>query len=190
MSAPVAVGATTGLDQDAIGGRRVTQNSSTTNLTNHPGATRLARGLAALVEAQERRPRTAAEACVLRGLEAMLGVRKLRQLAPRQPRQSSPDGLKTAAQAAAKLNCSIKTLNGHVASGALRYVAIGHGTKRPRKMFTDADINSFVANQTRKDVPCPSTASHARRIGTSIFGGEVIAFTALRKRRRDAKPKR
>ena len=82
MSAPVAVGATTGLDQDAIGGRRVTQNSSTTNLTNHPGATRLARGLAALVEAQERRPRTAAEACVLRGLEAMLGVRKLRQLAP------------------------------------------------------------------------------------------------------------
>ena len=111
-------------------------------------------------------------------------------VAPRPPRQSSPDGLKTAAQAAAKLGCSIKTLNGHVASGALRYVAIGHGTKRPRKMFTDADINSFVANQTRKDVPCPSTASRVRRIGTSISGGEVIALTALRKRRRDAKPKR
>src|SRR5215510_5017451 len=58
------------------------------------------------------------------------GLRKLRK-----PRQSSPDGLKTAAQATAKLNCSIKTLNGHVAVGALRYVAIGHGTKRPRKMF-------------------------------------------------------
>jgi hypothetical protein len=44
------------------------------------GRSRLARGLAALVEAQERRPRTPAEACVLRGLEAMLGVRKLRQV--------------------------------------------------------------------------------------------------------------
>jgi len=44
------------------------------------GRSRLARGLAALVEAQEHRPRTAAEACVLRGLEAMLGVRKLRQV--------------------------------------------------------------------------------------------------------------
>src|SRR5262249_54975239 len=46
----------------------------------------------------------------------------------RKPRQSPPDALKTAAQAAAKLGCSIKTLNGHIASGALRYVIIGHGT--------------------------------------------------------------
>src|SRR5262249_41688259 len=47
------------------------------------GRERLARRLAALVEAQEHRPRTAAEACVLRGLEAMLGVRKLRQVVRR-----------------------------------------------------------------------------------------------------------
>ena len=60
----------------------------------HPGISRLGRGLAALVEAQERRPRTAAEACVLRGLEAMLGVRKLRQVAPRKPRQSPRTGLR------------------------------------------------------------------------------------------------
>jgi hypothetical protein len=36
--------------------------------------------------------------------------------ATRKPRQPPPDGLKTAAQAAAKLNCSIKTLNSHIAS--------------------------------------------------------------------------
>ena len=36
-------------------------------------------------------------------------------------------------------------------TGALRYVTIGHGTKRPRKMFTDADLNEFIAEQTRKD---------------------------------------
>src|SRR5262245_4120187 len=61
----------------------------------------------------------------------------------RQPRANVPGGLLTAAQAAARLNISIKTLNGHVAVGALKYVAIGHGTKRQRKMFADADINEF-----------------------------------------------
>ena len=55
------------------------------------------------------------------------------------PRPS--DGLRTPAEAAARLGCSIKTLNGHVAAGALKYVIIGHGTKRPRKMFTDADLD-------------------------------------------------
>src|SRR5215471_15461255 len=68
---------------------------------------------------------------------------------PRKPRQSPPDGLKNAAQAAAKLNCSIKTLRAHVAAGELRYVIIGKGTKRRRIRFADADLNEFVANQTR-----------------------------------------
>jgi hypothetical protein len=42
-----------------------------------------------------------------------------------------PGGLKTAAQAAAKLNCSIKTLKGHVAAGELRYVSIGPPRRPP-----------------------------------------------------------
>src|SRR5215471_7095505 len=111
---------------------------------------------------------------------------------PRKPRQSPPDGLKTAAQAAAKLNCSIKTLNGHVASGALRYVVIGHGTKRLRKMFTDPDLNEFIVNQTRKDVPCPSTRTEtaARRTSTSTSKSKVIGFMEARNRRRAVKPKR
>src|SRR5262245_8009645 len=93
-------------------------------LREHPGAARLRRGLEILLRQ-----------------DASLG---------RKPRRSSPDGLKTAAQAAAKLNCSIKTLNAHVASGALRCVDIGHGRERRRPRFTDADLNEFVANQTRK----------------------------------------
>src|SRR5262245_7164500 len=68
----------------------------------------------------------------------------------RQPRASVPGGLLTAAQAAAKLNCSIKTLNTHVKAGGLRYVAIGHGVKRSHRMFTDADLNEFITGQTRK----------------------------------------
>jgi hypothetical protein len=104
--------------------------------------------------------------------------------------QLSPDGLKTAAQAAAKLNCSIKTLNGHVASGALRCVVIGHGTKRRRIRFTDADLDEFIINQTRRDTPCPSTASRARRTSTSNSESKIIAFTAAPKPRPGVKPKK
>src|SRR5262249_23541428 len=73
------------------------------------------------------------------------------------PVAAPPDGLRPPAEAARKLHCSIKTLNGHVASGALKYIAIGHGKRRTRRMFTDTDLDQFIANQTRKDVPCPST---------------------------------
>jgi hypothetical protein len=110
----------------------------------------------------------------------------------RKPRHPTPDGLKTAAQAAAKLGCSIRTLNGHIASGALRYVIIGHGTKRPRKMFTDPDLDNFITNQTRKDVSCPPTSpkTAARLTSTTTSKCEVIGFTARRNARRAAKPKK
>ena len=73
---------------------------------------------------------------------------------PRKP--APPGGPYSLLQGAEKLSCSIKTLRGHIASGALKYVAVGHGTKRQRRMLTDADLNEFISNQTRKDVPCPS----------------------------------
>jgi Helix-turn-helix domain len=98
-------------------------------------------------------------------------------------------GLLTPAEAARKLRCSIKTLSGHVASGALRYVDVGLGKKRMRRMFTDADLDNLIANQTRKDVPCPSTKTEtvARRTGTLTSKCEVIGFTARRNARRAAK---
>ena len=133
-----------------------------------------------------------------RGFEALLD----QQVAPRfdglhrelakPPVASPPDGLRTPAEAARKLHCSIKTLNAHVAAGDLRYVIIGKGAKRPRKMFTDADLNEFIANQTRKDVPCPSTRTEtaARRTSTSTSKSKVIGFMEARSRRRAVKPKR
>jgi hypothetical protein len=110
----------------------------------------------------------------------------------RQPtlRQPVPGGLLTAAQAAAKLNCSIKTLLAHVDAGELKYVTIGRGTKRPRKKFTVGDLDEFIANQTRKDSPCLSTASPGRRSGTTISSTKVTAFSDLQRKRLDAKPKR
>jgi len=101
-----------------------------------------------------------------------------------------PNGLLTRAQAATKLNCSLRTLDGHVASGTLRYVNIGHGEKRPRRMFTDADLDEFIANQTRKDVPCPSAATGARHTGPTTSKSTVIGFMEAQRRRRDAKRKR
>jgi hypothetical protein len=96
----------------------------------------------------------------------------------RKPRIAPPDGLRTMAEAAARLGCSIKTLNGHVAAGAIGYVIIGHGLKRPRRMFASADIDDFIANQTRKDTPCPSDAIRARRSGNTISRSTVVAFSA------------
>ena len=101
-----------------------------------------------------------------------------------------PDGLRTPAEAARKLRCSVKTLNAHVASGALKYVDIGHGKRRQRRMFSDADLNEFIANKTRKVTPCPSTAGRARPTGISTFTGEVIDFTGPRKPRTSAKPRK
>src|SRR5262245_47803221 len=99
--------------------------------------------------------------------------------------------LRTPREAAALLRCSIKTLRGHVARGALKYVQTGLGTKRPRRAFTDDDLQDFIAAQTRKDVPtCPSTATRARHTGTSTSNGAVTAFTALRKQQHGAKPKK
>jgi hypothetical protein len=99
--------------------------------------------------------------------------------------------LRTPREAAARLRCSIKTLRGHVASGALPYVALGHGRKRVRKMFADADLDAFIANQTRKDLPtCPSAATSARRSGATTSKSEVIAFTARPSAQPGAKRKR
>jgi hypothetical protein len=128
---------------------------------------------------------------LIKGPLDMEGVKLATKHRQRHAGIRPPDGLHTASEAAAKLRCSIKTLNGHIDSGALGYVIIGHGTKRPRRMFTDAALDAFIANQTRKDVPsCPSTRTRVRHSGNSTSGGEVIAFTAQPKPRPDAKPKK
>jgi hypothetical protein len=132
-----------------------------------------------------------------RCVELFIGLEDLRAQIPaaakrtRAPRIRPPDGLRTPTEAAAKLACSIKTLNGHVDAGALRYVIIGHGTKRPRRMFTDADLDEFITNQTRKDAPCPSTRTRVHpTTGSTSRSTEVIAFSVRRNARRGVKPKR
>jgi hypothetical protein len=123
---------------------------------------------------------------VLRALDVVGYMLKLRQ---RKRRVTPPDGLKTAAQAAAKLNCSLRTLDGYVASGTLKYVAGGLGKQRTRKLFTDVDIAEFIATQTRQENPCPFDATRGRRSGSSISRSTVVAFSGLQRRPSGAKPK-
>jgi excisionase family DNA binding protein len=114
--------------------------------------------------------------------------------APAQPAPvpAPADGLKTPAQAARRLNISIRTLRGLIASGELRYVNVGRGKQREKIMFTDNDLNDLIASRTRQKAQqsCPSTSPKARRSTTSISSGEVLAFTARRNGRTDAKRKR
>jgi hypothetical protein len=72
----------------------------------------------------------------LEGLGSLL--RKLNNKLRRAP-LPEPD-LLTPRETAAILHFSIKTHTGHVASGDLRYVLVGQGKKRPRRMFTRPDI--------------------------------------------------
>jgi Meiotically Up-regulated Gene 113 (MUG113) protein len=70
----------------------------------------------------------------------------------RTTRVRPPDGLLFKAEAAAKLGCSIMTLDRYVKIGALPYVALGHGKRRQLKRFTDADLDAFIANQRARSV--------------------------------------
>ena len=75
-------------------------------------------------------------------------------------------------------------------SGGIKYVTIGHGTKRPRKMFTDADLDAFIANQTRRRSRMSVYRPGDRHTGISTSNSEVIGFTARRNARLAVKPKK
>ena len=125
------------------------------------------------------------------GVNLQLNERRLRppRGSPNQSRRHPLPPL-TRPEAAARLHCSVKILDQHVAAGALRYVAIGRSKKHPRRMFAKSDLEAFVLRQTREEqLPCPSTNPNARRIGRSTSRSPVIAFTARRKQQPDGRPK-
>jgi excisionase family DNA binding protein len=99
------------------------------------------------------------------------------------------DRLLTPREAAAHLRCSLKTLLGHVENGKLRYVEIGHGKQRRRRMFTDADLTAFIRSQTREDLPCQFSKTHVRRIGASTSNIVEGGFSARPRPRPGERPK-
>lgn len=99
--------------------------------------------------------------------------------APKPRRQVTQ--LLTPLEAAAQLGCSKKILLEHVRAGAIRYVNVGRGKKKIRRMFTEDDLAEFVKTRTQRDTPpCPSTRRKGRPTTTTTFSIEVADFTALR----------
>jgi hypothetical protein len=117
-------------------------------------------------------------------------LRRWPTLKARAAKQPAPDGLLTAAQAAERLACSVKTLDAHVRAGELKYLTIGHGTRRPRKFFTASDLAAFIASRSKEDSPCPSDATRAPRSGNTTSKSKVIAFSEVQKSGPGAKRKR
>src|SRR5215469_14598733 len=100
--------------------------------------------------------------------------------------------LRTPKQAAERLQTSVEQLTGFVRDGELKYVNLGRGKKRPRRMFTDDDLDEFIERRKRREATgglCLSTDRPNRRTGNSISRSEVIAFTARPSARTAEKPK-
>ncbi|MCP4284081.1 MAG: helix-turn-helix domain-containing protein [Gammaproteobacteria bacterium] len=85
----------------------------------------------------------------------------------------------TPAKAAEALGISVKTLTGHVKDGELRYVNVGRGSKKPRRMFDIGDLTDFKERRTRREMPCRSISRRARPSTNTTSKCEVVAFTAL-----------
>ncbi|WP_461510771.1 helix-turn-helix domain-containing protein [Rhizobium leguminosarum] len=89
--------------------------------------------------------------------------------------------LLTAAEAAARLAISIKTLRRHVASGHLRCVNIGT-ERRVHLRFAISQLTDFMRNrQPLEASTCPSINPRRARTTSTIFKSAAIAFTALPK---------
>jgi DNA-binding transcriptional MerR regulator len=88
------------------------------------------------------------------------------------------------------LGVSVKTLNGYVRDGELRYINVGRGTKKLRRRFTDEDLQELIQRRAQRDVPCRSTSTKTARSTTSTSNSKVIGFMALRDARADEKLKR
>lgn len=90
-------------------------------------------------------------------------------------------------EAARRLNISVKTLIAHVRSGDLQYTNVGRGTKKPRRMFSDNDLEDFIEKRTTRESPCQCTDQKVRRFGTTTSKSNVVGFMALRAERVDGR---
>src|SRR4051794_3004174 len=88
--------------------------------------------------------------------------------------------LRSPKSAADRLGVSVKTLQGYVSDGELRYISVGRGTKKVRRKFTDEDLDEFIHRRAQRDMPCQSIGIRTARSTTSTSNTRVIAFTALR----------
>jgi excisionase family DNA binding protein len=93
--------------------------------------------------------------------------------------------LLTPEQAATRLNITEDHLRALVGEGVIGYINVGLGKKRPRRRFTEADIDDFIERRRERDTPCQSIEISARRTTSTTSGTTAFGFMAARNARRD-----
>jgi excisionase family DNA binding protein len=95
------------------------------------------------------------------------------------------DRLFTPEQAALRLNITEDQLSALTQDGEIAYINVGRGKKRPRRRFTEPDLNDFVERRRKRETPCQSTKTRGRPITHSISSTPVSGFMARRSARLD-----
>ena len=96
----------------------------------------------------------------------------------------------TKAEAAAKLNMSVKALMEHIRTGRLRFINIGSGTQRKRHRFTSYNLMTFIENQKIREVPqCPSTSASKAKPTALTSNSKAVDFLAIQKPQTGKTPK-
>lgn len=101
--------------------------------------------------------------------------------------------LLTIEEAASQLGICRRTLQDHVRDGDIKYIAVGKGLKRRRRMFHPDDIVAFI-NSQRMAEACPSidhvARTDSRRRSTATTSGSIVSdFAAIRAARAEERRK-
>ena len=89
----------------------------------------------------------------------------------------------TADATAALIGCDVKTLREMTDAGFIRAVRKGAGKTRG---YTEGDIRAYL---TESAAPCPSTNPRRAATGPTTSNTRVVAFTARRGSKDDARPR-
>ncbi|WP_425347574.1 helix-turn-helix domain-containing protein [Sinorhizobium mexicanum] len=84
----------------------------------------------------------------------------------------------TAAEVAAFLSISKKTLQRHVEDARIACVDVGTG-RRAHLRFAPRQLHDFIASQTREVTSCPSTRAKSAPSISTISRSVGVAFTEL-----------
>src|SRR5258708_31481978 len=91
-------------------------------------------------------------------------------------------------EAAKKLDITEDQLAALVQDGEISYINTGRGKKRPRRKYTEEDLEDFIARRRRREA-CLSTRPKNHRFTNSISSSTVVGFTARRNAQHAKTPK-
>jgi excisionase family DNA binding protein len=109
---------------------------------------------------------------------------------PVLPDNIDSDALLNADQAATLLGITVPQLLALVDDGAVKFINVGRGMKRPRYRFERTDLDAFKASRAKiQEHTCRSTEGRGPNFSRSTSSSNVIGFQDARAVRRSAKPK-